>query len=162
MHGCACDSHSCNTVNVSTPFIFRYCFSHYSFKKVFHLRVLNKYIHTYITSCLGNIQRRWAPTTLVSCCHSRFLNASCFMRHNGCSIHIPHPLNWVSCSLLTLGSSHRFWALARQWSFAGMPFFIFRFVSNFSRLYLSFSLSRKRKKLATEFDPSLSELAVAY
>ena len=45
MHGCACNSHSCNTVNVSPPFIFHYCFSHYSFKKVFHLRVLNKYIH---------------------------------------------------------------------------------------------------------------------
>ena len=40
-----------------------------------------------MTSCLGNIQWRWAPTALVSCCNSCFLNASCSMRHIGCSIH---------------------------------------------------------------------------
>ena len=33
-----------------------------------------------LTSCLGNIQWRWAPTALVSCCNSRFLNASCLSR----------------------------------------------------------------------------------
>ena len=52
-----------------------------------------------MTSPLGNIQWRWASTALISCCNSRFLNASCFS-HHGCSIHITHLSNRVSCSHL--------------------------------------------------------------
>ena len=33
-----------------------------------------------MTSCLGNIQWRWAPTALISCCNSHFLNISCLSR----------------------------------------------------------------------------------
>ena len=60
-------------------FIFHYTFP--------CLTVTTSYIiHTYMfspsllmTSGLGNIQWRWVPIALISCCNSRFLNASNFM-----------------------------------------------------------------------------------
>ena len=60
--------------------------THYTFPCL--TMIISYIIHTYIfspsllmTSCLGNIQWRWASTALISCCNSRFLNASCFSRH---------------------------------------------------------------------------------
>ena len=77
-----------------------------------------------MTSCLGNIQWRWAPTALISCCNSRFLNASCLSRPPTTSFSLSlffslsffnsHPSNRVSCSRLTsLRSSPICWARSR-------------------------------------------------
>ena len=128
------------------------------------------HIHTYIifspsllmTSCLGNIQWRGSPTALVSCCNSLFLNASCFTCHKwSFTLHVTHPSNWVSClphELRIESSISR--ALARQWSFAGAPFFVFRFISKFV-CFARQGRSLCKRKLATGFDPSPSELVVA-
>ena len=69
---------------------------------------------------------------------------------NGRLIHILHPSNRVSCSLLELSiKSSILSALARQWSFTGSPFFVFRFVSKFFLLHFSLSLfvSLQKKKV---------------
>ena len=81
-----------------------------------------------MTSCLGNIQWRWAPTALVSCCNSRFLNASCFLRHK--------------CPLFFRFSISN--ALARHWSFAGAPVVGFRQTYNLSLICSNFVLYREK------------------
>ena len=113
-----------------------------------------------MTSCLGNIQWRRAPTALISCCNSRFLNASCLSRLpwtsfslsflSLSSIHIlrieslVHPLTSLRSSLFSFSS-----ALELQWSFAGVPFF--GFVSNsfkyFYELAARFVLAPFRKNV---------------
>ena len=97
-----------------------------------------------MTSCLGNIQWRWAPTALVSCCNSHFLNASCFMHHRSFN---PHYTSFESSLLFTLNlriESSIWSALARRLSFAGAPFFIFRFQISFRFSPLFFlSLSKE-------------------
>ena len=86
-----------------------------------------------------------------SCCWLHILrNASCFCdsRVDGCSIHIsthPHSSNQVPCSLFELRiESSILSALARQWSFAGVPFSVFVSFPNSLTSSLTFFLSRKR------------------
>ena len=82
---------------------------------------------------------------------------------NGRSIHILHPSNRVSCSLLELRIKSSFLsALARQWSLAGAPFSVSFPNSSFCIFLALFFSCFKRKKLAMGFEPSPSELVVAY
>ena len=125
-----------------------------------------------MTSCLGNIQWRWAPTALVSYCNSRFLNASCLSRPPSTffslslscfslSFFNSHPSNRVSCSYLLRAWDQvlfRVRPFARQWSFAGGRSC---FVSNSFDYYLlelaaGFDLASFRKNALWHILPKFS------
>ena len=103
-----------------------------------------------MTSCFGNIQWRWSPTALISCCNSLFLNASCFAcPPSFCCfcLSLSQSTSFESSLLFPLKSLRsspfeRASALARQWSFAGAPFLVF--VSNSFCFARRWSFTSKR------------------
>ena len=107
-----------------------------------------------LTSCLGNIQWRWAPTALVSCCNSLFLE--CFMFHASMVVQFTflHPSNrglLFTLKKLKIESLFR----ARSFNallvvhFAGAPSI---FVSKFVRFSLAIFSLLFLTKLAAGFD----------
>ena len=88
-----------------------------------------------LTSCLCNIQWRWASNCSVFLLQLFFLNASCFMRQWSSNSHL-HPSNWVSFSRLEASDRVHFvfWARSRVSgrSRAHLFFLFFRFQIRFA------------------------------
>ena len=97
-----------------------------------------------MTSCLGNIQWRWAPTALISCCNSHFLNDSCFSRHWLFNPHFTSFESSLLFPLTSLGSSLQFQARSCVTSRSRARLYSFCFQILFAFLSLFFSLSREK------------------